>query len=468
MECFHCDCKRPPDESVENKIKERQHDFKPRLEKVASRPEVSNAWNFDFDDNESDGADVAAFEYADSAAKDEGLPVGSQAQGGSFRGHEDDLNRASRISRVHEREYTDPDRNRFGTGFDDFDDEDDVDSYELDNQTNKPAWKASQNKFSEQRISELEDVEDSDDNFNTHLRTSSSHIKPSKPMHRKAAFSGSDDELDIDSDEELSRHPKWKSSHVADTRHKKGGRGPTGPSRGLSYGSDEELELDSDADDDFGSSRRKQNSWSSSKRNFQRTSDLEDVSFSSSESDDHDLPSQGNRSGGNKKEHGRRGNKFRSHGDNDFVRDEQVRSKGKTGDRSKSWDNDFDRSPPQSHGKNRGFQGNDHARRRLSDGGSDFWNFKGPKQEGFQKRQGRSNEYNMDMDGNPGEFRNRGFRGNGHAGRRMNDRGGDFLNFKGPKRKGFQKQQGGRSNEYNMDMDWNPGEFRNSRRVIER
>ncbi|KAI9185996.1 hypothetical protein LWI28_012856 [Acer negundo] len=71
MACFHCDCKRPPDEFLENKMEERRQGPNMRTEKIAKRPEVSNAWNFDFDDDESDGADVAAFEYADSPSRGE-------------------------------------------------------------------------------------------------------------------------------------------------------------------------------------------------------------------------------------------------------------------------------------------------------------------------------------------------------------------------------------------------------------
>ncbi|KAK4851025.1 hypothetical protein QYF36_011866 [Acer negundo] len=63
-----------------------------RMEKVAKWPEVSKAWNFDFDDDddESDGADVASF---------------------------------NKVWNV------DLDSNRPGTGFDD---SDDVDSYDID------------------------------------------------------------------------------------------------------------------------------------------------------------------------------------------------------------------------------------------------------------------------------------------------------------------------------------------------
>ena len=58
MTCFNCEHKRPPDEYIENQMQGRQQRPITRLEKMANRAELSNAWNFDFDDDESDGADV--------------------------------------------------------------------------------------------------------------------------------------------------------------------------------------------------------------------------------------------------------------------------------------------------------------------------------------------------------------------------------------------------------------------------
>ncbi|KAJ6918261.1 hypothetical protein NC651_012484 [Populus alba x Populus x berolinensis] len=398
MACFHCDCKRPPDAFMENKMEERQHGSRTRSEKIVSHPKVSSACNFDFDDNESDGADVAAFEYADSAAIVEDLPLGIQAQEGNSGQNTDDFSGPRRISR----EYSVPERDGFGRGFDDFDDEDDIDSYELDTQNDKPARKASRNNFSDQGISDLEGDGDSDYKLGIRLRTSPSD-KPSKPKHHRRAFSGSDDELDVDSDEERSVHPKWKSSHVADIRNKNRGGVPTGPSKGLSFGSDEELELDSDEDDDFGSSHRRQGRKGSTRRSFERNSDLDDASFSGSESDNNHRRSWRNRTGGNKLESGRRGNHFRGR-DHDFVRTSMI-SKGKMGDRRKSWGDDFGRSSPGAHGKNGVFQGTDCSGWKMNGAGGDSHNFNGPKQEGFRKRQGGGSiEYNTSM--NPGEFRN--------------------------------------------------------------
>ncbi|KAJ6762752.1 hypothetical protein OIU79_023485 [Salix purpurea] len=134
-----------------------------------------------------------------------------------------------------------------------------------------------------------------------------------------------------------------------------------------------------------------------------------------------------------------------------FVRDNEMRTNGKMGDRRKSWGDDFDRSSPGPHGKNRGFQGNDRSGWKMNGAGGD-------------RRKSWSDDFDRSSPDPHGK--NRGFRGNGRSGWKTDDAGGDSRNFNGPKRGGFRKQQGGRSHEYNMDKD--PGEFRNSRRVIER
>ncbi|KAJ0080259.1 hypothetical protein Patl1_22610 [Pistacia atlantica] len=489
MACFHCDCKRPPDEFIENKILEKRRDPEMRSEKIAHRPEVSNAWNFDFDDDESDGADVAAFEYADSPRRGEDSPLGSLAHEGNFRGHEDDFNRGGRFPRTNEREFADVDSNRPRMGFDDFDDdEDDIDSYEIDTQNNHSLRKASPNDFSE--------VEDrGSDNFYARRRESSpSYNGWSKPMRRKAGFSGSEnDELGFDTDDQLSVHPNWKSSHVADSRHISRGRGPTGSSKGLSFGSDEEFDLNSDADDDleenFRSSQKKGNKPVSGRR-FQSkiSSDTEDDSFSGSESDTDDRWRR-NRPGGNKIESGRRGKTFEGHGGYKFVGDTEFRSNGKMGDRRKSSEDGFNRSSQGSRSNNRGPRHDSNGKWGMNDRGRDSRNFRGPKREGFPKREGYGNpqhgrSYKFDKD--DGEFRrgrdSRNFRGpkregygNPQHGRSYKfdkddgefRRGRDSRNFRGPKREGYGNPQHGRSYKYDKD-DGDAGEFRNSRRVIER
>ncbi|KAL5776155.1 hypothetical protein ACOSP7_009081 [Xanthoceras sorbifolium] len=113
--CFHCDCKRPPDDFMDNKMEERRQGLNMRMEKIAKRPEVSNAWNFDFDDDdESDGAGVAAFEYADSPTKGENSALVSQAHAENFGEHEYDFNKSPIVRSAHERGHSYLDSNRSG------------------------------------------------------------------------------------------------------------------------------------------------------------------------------------------------------------------------------------------------------------------------------------------------------------------------------------------------------------------
>ncbi|KAK3200239.1 hypothetical protein Dsin_023654 [Dipteronia sinensis] len=134
------------------------------MDKIAKWPEVSNAWNFDFDDDESDEVDVATFEYADSASRGEDSDIVS-------REREYDFNKSSRVRSPRERGYSDLDSNGPGTRFDDFDDEDDVDSYEIDAPNNYSVWKASSNVFSKvEGFSEVDDYRGSDNNFRGHGR----------------------------------------------------------------------------------------------------------------------------------------------------------------------------------------------------------------------------------------------------------------------------------------------------------
>lgn len=414
MACFHCDCKRPPDDFMENKMPERQRGSEMNLERTAGRQEVSNAWNFNFDDDESDGADVAAFEYADSQPRSEDLPL---AQEENFRGYNDDFNRARGLARTPEKEYSDPGTGRPRMGFDDFDDEDDVDSYEIDTQNNHPLRKVSSNDFSDG----FSDEEGAGSSKNyTHEATPPSRCKPSKPTRKKAAFFDSDDdEVGFDTDEDLAVHPNWKSSHVAHSKHRDRDRGSTGPSRGLSFGSDDEYGLHSDLEDDFEEdfrSKRTKGNKQVSRGKFKgrASSDMEDGSFSDSESDANDLQSHRNRSRGNKIEPHGQGNNYKGRGDFRFVSDNQFRSRGKMAGRRDSPNDHLNRSSRGSHRDHRGFQSNE----------DDGWG--------------------------------------------KNDRRGDPRNSRGQKRGGYGKAQRGRSYKNNLDANVGAGEFRNSRRVIER
>ena len=146
MACFRCDHRRPPEELTEPEAHFQQPDFR------AARPDKfsglsSQAWNFDFDDNESDGADVAAFEFADPPRRD-GIPL--NGKGVEFSPPDNSRN-AGRFS-------SDVSR----TGFDDFHDEDDdVDSFEIDD---RPASEDIP-KFECSRASADSDFDDDDDVF---------------------------------------------------------------------------------------------------------------------------------------------------------------------------------------------------------------------------------------------------------------------------------------------------------------
>ncbi|KAL5786626.1 hypothetical protein ACOSQ2_009018 [Xanthoceras sorbifolium] len=410
MACFHCDCKRPADDFMDNKMEERRQGQNMRMEKIAKRPEVSNAWNFDFDDDESDGADVAAFEYADSPTRGEDSALVSQAHAENFGEHEYDFNK-SRTVRSAERGHSDLDSNRPGVGFNDFDDEDDVDSYEIDAPNNYSVRKATSNDFSEaEGFSEAEDIESSDNNFRGQRRaTPRSNNKPSKLKRQRPTFSYSeDDELDFDTDKKLPVHPNWKSSHVAESRHRSRGRGPTGPSRGLSFGSDEEFglhsDLDGDLDEDFKTGRSKGYKTVYGRNSRRRAG--EDTSFSDSESDDDDLHMRKNKFGQNKTDSNRRGNNFKGRDSYSFVNDAQFRSNGKMDNRRNSM-NDGNKSSRGPRGDNRGSKWDDYGGRRMNDRRGDSRNFKGPKCEGSgSSKRGMSHKYDMDEDASPREFKN--------------------------------------------------------------
>lgn len=457
MACFHCDCKRPPDEYIENNMQEKQCGPRTRMDKTVIRPEASNAWNFDFDDNESDGADVAAFEYADPVMSEGSLD--SPAQGENFRRPEYDFSKNRRASRVDNEEYSDADTIRPGRGFDDFDDEDDdIDNYELDPRNKDSAQNISID-FSELEGSESEDSEGPDNNLHARKRNSPSYNKPSKSMRPRAAFSVSDDdELDINSDEDLSVHPNRKSSHVADSNSRGRGRNSTGPSKRVSFVSDDEVGLYSDVDDEldqnFRSRQGKVNKLGSGRKDIRRRRnfDGEDDSSSGSESEIDDFHSHKNRPRRNEP------NNFKG---------TQFESSRIKGGRKNSFSNDFVRSTQGSR-DNRGFRGNDFDGHRMSNRGVDRQNFKGPKREGFGKG-GRRNSLDDEFDRSKQVSRgnNKGFRGNNSDGQRMSKRGFDTHDFKGPKREGFGKQQRERfDNDRGKDRDF--GNFSNSRRVIER
>ncbi|KAH9608796.1 hypothetical protein KSS87_006393 [Heliosperma pusillum] len=244
MTCFNCEHKRPPDGYVDNEAQGRQHRQPARLERVPDRDQVSNAWNFDFDDDESDGADVAAFEYADPHAMNEDRHLDSPPDENFGKPRGD--GRVSRTSRFEEKEQSRSAGSKPNMGFNDFDDEDDdIDNYELDNQNRNERQQASAVNFSDVENEDYSESESDDGLVRFNRKGSASYPKTSKPSHRKGALPDNtedDNDLDYGSDEDLPVHPKWKSSHVAGS----GLRNRTSRDRSKQRSSDS----DNDDDDD--------------------------------------------------------------------------------------------------------------------------------------------------------------------------------------------------------------------------
>ncbi|KAL6845356.1 hypothetical protein ACP4OV_024851 [Aristida adscensionis] len=268
MSCFHCEHDRPPDEYTNGQMEAKHSAPRKRLERPR-KADVSSAWNFDFDDNESDGADVAAFEFADSSKE---RSVDTMSYRDAARSSEDaefrmaDTTDTGRENKFSERESLSSSR----AGFDDFDDEDDIDSYELDfskgNQTGG---------VSRMSYSDLDSASDSDgfDEFSN--GRSSSH--------------GTKDDITVSADEdEFEECPSLRSSHLADSWHKTRGwsgsnkcddfgykrtRAQGDPdrasSRALAYSDDEPLpdDLGSNTVDRF--QYRRTNSSTNTRDNFQ-------------------------------------------------------------------------------------------------------------------------------------------------------------------------------------------------------
>lgn len=369
-----------------------------RLEKAAQRADVSNAWNFDFDDDESDGADVAAFENADSSVAGKDSPLGRD-----FEGPEEDFHRGSRLSKVHDVEYSDFERKESRVGFDDFDeDDDDVDSYELDStRSNVPSRDFSE--FEQELDSEDGGLDDDEVLNRSRAQAHFPLNKPSKPARRGVALSGSDEgDFDFRSDEELSAPSGWRSSHVADSGNRSGGRG-LHLRRRLSYGSDEELGLDSD-DDDLGERFR---STKSKMNNFSGKSRENSYLFSGSEeSDDNDFSSRkgrkGKKGGGRDK---RQGSNFKDSRSRNFDRDLRSRSNGgMVSRRRNNMEDDFETDYSQGfHGGSRGGFGD---QRRGDRGGLRSFNGRRAEDEFGRRQHGRSRNYNEGRDGDD-DFRNK-------------------------------------------------------------
>ncbi|XP_047149936.1 uncharacterized protein LOC124822029 [Vigna umbellata] len=416
MVCFHCECKRPPDEFLENKMQDRIQGFKPKLDKMGSRQEISNAWNFDFDDNESDGADVAAFEYADTHALNEDFSSGNNTQHGNHKGWEDNLEKNNGVRGSPDGEYANRDIYKPGIGFDDFEEEDDVDSYELETTPNSSRrMETSKSNFSEdEKLSESEDIEGSDDERYANHRTASQRSEPYRSIRKNTSFSGSeDDELDFVTKEQRSTLSNFKSAG-----RRSNGRGP---SKKLSFGSESEDDNDaglySDEDDDIHKA----------------------YSFRKNKGDKFNPARQNN---GNRHNSGRR----------NFTKN---RNSGFTdGRRENMFGDDFDGSSQQSYKNGRDSKGNGRNRKSFED-------FDGPSRR-------RSVGDGRGSRGNSRGGSSRQSFGNGRSSRQS------FGNGRGPRgndrnwHRSEDREHGtGKLNKYGMD-EKDSGEFRNSRRVIER
>ncbi|KAK9139415.1 hypothetical protein Scep_009096 [Stephania cephalantha] len=344
MACFHCDHQRPPGEFVENHPQPRPRAPKTRLEKVADMSGVSNAWNFDFDDNESDGADVAAFEYADPPKFADENFMENHNQTESMKGFEGSSFETNQLRGANGRSRH---PRSSETGFDDFDDEedDDINSYEIDTSRDNSIQNSSLKDFSEvEGFSESDDLDSSDLHLDVRRGNTSSHGKLSRPRPGRPNFSGTRSRgQDFESDEELSTYPNWRPSDKAASRFGTSSRSAGG--RHLDA-SDDEFESNSDSNDsgnrDFGHRQRSGDKRSSNASTYRRGASNNDLHFeseSNNDDDEDDLPSRRNSMRGRRVSFSRRGSDFVGHDRLESARDSQFRSNGRFKNRKNSFDN---------------------------------------------------------------------------------------------------------------------------------
>ncbi|RLN34505.1 hypothetical protein C2845_PM03G25870 [Panicum miliaceum] len=235
MSCFHCEHDRPADEYAKSQMEAKQSALRKRLERPPRKSDVSSAWNFDFDDNESDGADVAAFEFADSSKARGSSSVDSMSYRDSARGSEDeDFRMAETMTKGLDNKFSERDSLPSSrVGFDDFDDEeDDIDSYELDLSKGSQAGGVSRMSYSD-----LENASDSE-GFGEFDNSS----KPRYATKDDIAASADEDEFED--------HPSLSSSHLADSWHKTRGRSGSNKYKRTSFGSESDDGINSDLDED--------------------------------------------------------------------------------------------------------------------------------------------------------------------------------------------------------------------------
>ncbi|CAL5089952.1 unnamed protein product [Urochloa decumbens] len=240
MSCFHCEHDRPADEYAKSQMEAKQSALQRRLERPSRKSDVSSAWNFDFEDNESDGADVAAFEFADSSKARESSSVENMSYRGSARGSEDEEFRmAETMGKGRDNKFSERDSLRSSrVGFDDFDDEeDDIDSYELD--LSKGSQTGGVKRMS---YSDLENASDSE-GFGEFDNST------------KSRYAAKDDTTVSADEDEFEDHPSLRSSHLADSWHKTRGQSDSSNRyRRASLGSESEginSDLDEDTDRGF-------------------------------------------------------------------------------------------------------------------------------------------------------------------------------------------------------------------------
>ncbi|CAN6213797.1 unnamed protein product [Urochloa humidicola] len=236
MSCFHCEHDRPADEYAKSQMEAKQSTLQRRFERPSRKSDVSSAWNFDFDDNESDGADVAAFEFADSSKVREGSSAENMSYRESTRGSEDEEFRmAETMGKGRDNNFSERDSLPSSrVGFDDFDDEeDDIDSYELD--LSKGSQTGGVKRMSYSDLENASDSEGFDEFDNT----------------RKSRYAAKDDTALSADEDEFEDHPSLRSSHLADSWHKTRGQSDSNRYRRASLGSESEG-INSDLDEDTG------------------------------------------------------------------------------------------------------------------------------------------------------------------------------------------------------------------------
>ncbi|KAL4202654.1 hypothetical protein AMTRI_Chr02g264720 [Amborella trichopoda] len=432
MTCFHCDHKRPPEAEIDNPMPTNPQTPRTRLERVASGKNVSNAWNFDFDDDESDGADVAAFEFADPPNTGENSSVNG-------KGFDDQpfektpFHRVQEKGRYFSRDRREPSSASPRTGFDDFDDEDDVDDYELDtsNTNDLPSRKLESDDY--------DDLTDDEREIASH-----SFHKPSRQLRGRPGHGSSEDDDEQSSDSDDDEFDQ-KSNRNLGLRQGLRVRGRGSPHRSMSFDSEDEGTLDSDSDDDLGRGSR-------SRFKNRKTPNLNRKGNRRSYSDSEDDVNLGPDS--------------EDEGDWISPRRGEREKKGGLGRRGRASYGNFNdhKSPRNGHFRSDGMRGNE--RNSFGTNRRPDRRFGGSRESG--------NEMSFKSRGSEKDFRKdrglgRGSRGDDFGGRRMNDRKGTFRDFDAASQGGRGRiQRRERFGGLDDHQNGGSGEERRRVRVIER